>query len=399
MAPRTLHRLNAIKVRSLKASGLHEDGGGLRLVVSDTGSKRWVMRISVNGNRHQFGLGSYPSVSLERARERAAEIRRARSEGRNVVAERRGGRRGAITFREAFERYFRSKEPTLSNAKHRAQWRTTMATYVFPIIGQRAVADVQPEEVLKIVMPIWRTKPETAGRVLQRIDAVLHFAIANNWRERASACIGARQVLGSRRKSTDRHYRFLPYPEAPGLMARLRAMNPSPARLCLQWTILTACRSGEARLARWNEINEETSTWIVPPERMKARRAHAVPLSPECMDVLSKARLSGRGSELIFAGAKRNRPLSDMALTKLLRDMGLAERATVHGFRSTFKVWAAEVAKVRDEVSEAALAHVIPNKVRAAYLRTDFLEERRKLMADWARYVGWQHELPSEVAA
>ncbi len=397
MAPRTLHKLNATRVRGLKAAGLYEDGGGLRLVVSDSGAKRWVMRISIRGTRHQLGLGSYPSVSLERARERAADIRKGASEGRNVLAERRADKRGSVTFREAFETYFASKAPTLSNAKHRAQWRSTMESYAFPIIGRRAVADVQPDEILKVIGPIWSSKPETAGRLLQRIDAVLHFAIANNWRERASACIGARQVLGNRRTGEGRHHRFLPYCEVPAFVARLHDMKPTAARLCLEWTILTACRSGEARLARWNEVQEDATAWTIPAERMKARRAHVVPLPSRCAHILHVARLlqpANIGSGLIFVSGKPDRPLSDMAMTKILRAMGVAERATTHGFRTAFKVWCAEVAQTTDEISEAALAHTIPQKVRAAYLRTDFLEQRRELMARWGQFLREPSRLP-----
>jgi len=310
------------------------------------------------------------------------------SEGRNVLAERRASKKAMVSFREAFDVYFASKEPTLSNAKHRAQWRSTMESYVFPIIGHRAVADVRPEEVLKIMMPIWSSKPETAGRVLQRIDAVLHFAIANDWRERASACIGARQVLGSRRNGAVRHYRFLSCPDAPAFLARLRASTPTATRLCLEWTILTACRSGEARFARWDEIDMHANTWTIPAARMKARQAHVVPLSSRCIEVLHQVRELHPAAELVFPSARPDKPLSDMAMTKILRDLALAKRATVHGFRTTFKIWASEVAKIRDEVSEAALAHVIRGKVRSAYLRTDFLEERRPLMAEWARFLG-----------
>jgi integrase len=379
--------MNATKVRGLKAAGLYEDGGGLRLVVSESGAKRWVMRVSVRGKRHQLGLGSFPAVSLERAREKAADIRKAASEGRNILADRRAHKQRVVTFRQAFETFFASKEPTLSNAKHRAQWRSTLESYAFPIIGDRPVADVQPDEILTIVRPIWRSKPETAGRVLQRIDAVLHFSIANTWRERASACLGARQVLGSRRNGEDRHHRFLPYREIPDFVAQLRAGKRTMTRLALEWVVLTATRSGETRLAHWNEINEMAATWTIPAERMKARRTHVVPLCRRCLEMLREVRALQRGADLIFPSTDLSRPLSDMTMTKLLRDMGVAERATVHGFRSAFKVWCAEVAKVRDEVSEAALAHAIPQKVRAAYLRTDFLEERRELMEEWSAFV------------
>ena len=229
--------------------------------------------------------------------------------------------------------------------------------------------------------------------MLQRIDAVLSFAIANNWRERASACIGARQVLGSRRNGEDRHHRFLPYQEVPAFLARLRASKRTLTKLALEWLILTAARSGETRLACWSEVDEKAAEWTIPAARMKARRTHVVPLSSRCLEMLREARTMHQDCDLIFPGANR-KPLSDMAMTKVLRDMGLAERATVHGMRSAFKLWCAEVAKVADEVSEAALAHTIREKVRAAYLRTDFLEERRVLMARWAAFVA-----PAEATA
>jgi integrase len=316
MGPRTLHKMNATRVRALKIAGLYEDGGGLRLVVTDTGAKRWVMRISMRGSRHQLGLGSYPAVSLERAREKAADIRKAASEGRNILAERRAGKQGVVTFRQAFETFFASKEPTLSNAKHRAQWRSTMEKYVFPTIGNRPVAEVQPDEILAIMKPLWSSKPETAGRVLQRVDAVLHFAIANGWRERASACIGARQVLGSRRNGEDRHYRFLPHQEVPAFVARLRADKRTITKLALEWLILTATRSGETRLARWSEINEQTATWTVPAERMKARRTHVVPLSSRCQEILREARLMHQSADLIFPGSV---PYRDTPATVAMR--------------------------------------------------------------------------------
>jgi integrase len=369
-----------------KLPGLYEDGGGLRLVVSDTGAKRWVMRISIRGKRHQLGLGSFPVVSLERAREKAADIRKAASDGRNILVDRRARKQSVVTFQQAFETFFGSKAPTLSNAKHRAQWRSTMERYAFPIIGDRPVADVQPDEILTIMRPLWRSKPETAGRVLQRIDSVLHFAIANNWRERASACIGARQVLGNRRDGEARHHRFLPHREV-GFVAQLRVGKVTMTRLALEWLILTATRSGETRLAHWNEIDEKAATWTIPAERMKARRIHVVPLPTRCLAILRESRRLQNGTDLVFPNAHAQKPLSDMTMTKLLRDMGIAERATVHGFRSAFKVWCAEVAKVADEVSEAALAHAIAHKVRAAYLRTDFLAERVILMNDWAAFV------------
>jgi integrase len=387
MAPRVLHKLNATRVRALKAAGLHEDGGGLRLVISDTGAKRWVMRISVRGKRHQLGLGGYPAVSLERAREKAAEIRRQAAEGRDIVGERRRRTEG-VSFRQAFEAFFENKRKSISNAKNVVQWQSTMEMYVFPFIGDRPVAEIQSDEVLKVFAPIWFDKPDTARRLLQRVEAVFKSAILRGHRERASPCIGVTQELGTRAHRPT-NYRFLPYQEVPEFVTRLRASGSQPStRLAFEWLILTAARSGEVRLAQWKEIDEQARLWTIPADRMKARRPHVVPLPSRCLGILHEIREVYPDSGLVFPGSRTGKPLSDMTLTKVLRDMGLAERATVHGFRSSFKVWCAEVAKVRDEVSEAALAHAIPEKVRADYLRTDFLEERRELMARWAGYAG-----------
>jgi integrase len=381
MAPRVLHRMNAAKVKGLKTPGLFEDGGGLRLVVSETGAKRWVMRISVRGKRRQLGFGGYPTVSLERAREKAADIRRAVHDGNDLPSRRRAP---VVTFRAAFQAYFETKRKSLANRKHVNQWRSTMETYVFPTLGQRPVGDIGADDVLAVLSPIWFEKPETAKRVLQRMEAVFKSAILRGHRERASPCVGVAQELGTRHRKPSNH-RALPHTDAPAFVADLRTGKRSSARLALEWLILTATRSGETRLAAWDEIDEKGALWTIPASRMKARRAHVVPLSARCLAILREARELHPGATLVFPGRKPDAPLSDMTLTKILRDMGYADRATVHGFRSTFKVWCAEVAKVRDEVSEAALAHVIPEKVRAAYLRTDFLEERRGLMTAWAK--------------
>ncbi|MGE3710655.1 MAG: tyrosine-type recombinase/integrase, partial [Hyphomicrobiaceae bacterium] len=289
------------------------------------------------------------------------------------------------TFRQAFEAFFALKAQTLANPKHSAQWRATMETYVFPHIGSRAVSLIQPHEIIDILAPIWFDKRETAHRVLQRIEAVFKSAILRGAREQASPCIGVAQELGGRSRAV-RHHRSLPYADVPAFVVRLRALPPTMARLALEWLILTASRSGETRGARWDEIDEKAALWAISAERMKAKRPHVVPLPTPCVDVLARVRVLGRKSDLVFPGTDDDVPLSDMTLTKALRDMDIADRATVHGFRSSFKMWAAEVAKVRDEVSEAALAHVIPDKVRAAYLRSDFLDERRRLMQQWVEH-------------
>jgi integrase len=384
--PRTLHRLNATRVKALKTHGTYEDGGGLRLVIDPSGAKRWVMRVSIGGKRRELGLGGFPTVSLEAAREKAAEVRKAAKDGRDLAAERRAARRVGITFREAFESFFAVKRQALSNAKHLAQWPSTMATYVFPSIGHRPVAAVTASEVLDVLTPIWFDKPETAKRVLQRMEAVFKSAILRGHRETASPCIGVAQELGTKHRKVE-HHPSLPYQDVPAFLERLKAgPNQVSTRLALEWLVLTACRSGEVRLAHWPEIDREARLWTIPASRTKSRRGHTIPLSHRCLEILDEVRAAHPASELIFPGSKPGRPMSDMTLTTLLRRMGLADSATPHGFRSTFKVWCAEIAKVRDEVSEAALAHAIPEKVRAAYLRTDFLVERRALMEGWAAY-------------
>jgi integrase len=339
-----------------------------------------------------MGLGAIHEVSLSKARERADAARRLHRQGIDPIAARDADKQkqpaAFVTFRKAFETYFTAKRQSLANAKHKAQWRSTMETYVFPAIGDRPIAEVTTRDVLDVLSPIWFEKPETAKRVLQRIEAVFKSAILRGDREKASPCVGVAQELGTRHRKAINH-RALPHTEVPDFLSRLRASPSWPAtRLAFEWLILTATRSGETRLARWTEIDEGAALWKIPAERMKAKRLHVVPLSQRCLEILHALRAiyPSAPDVLLFPGTKTNAPLSHMTLTKVLRDMGLADKATVHGMRSAFKIWCAEVAKIRDEVSEAALAHAIAEKVRAAYLRTDFLEERKLLMEAWAAY-------------
>ncbi len=263
-----------------------------------------------------------------------------------------------------------------------------METYVFPSIGNRPVAEIEAREILDLLTPIWFGKAETARRVLQRMEVVFKSAILRGYRQQVSPCVGVKEELGTRHQKPLNH-RALPYQRIPAFLAHLRASNSQPAtRLAFEWLILTATRSGETRLARWSEIDEQARLWTISAERMKAKRTHIVPLSRRCLEILRHARALYPSSDLIFPGTKSGSALSDMTFTKVLRDIGYATEATPHGMRSAFKVWCAEVARVRDEVSEAALAHAIREKARAAYLRTDFLEERKALMSAWAKYCG-----------
>jgi integrase len=254
-----------------------------------------------------------------------------------------------------------------------------------------------PATSCRVMKPIWFTRPETARRVLQRLEAVFKSAILREYRARASPCIGVAQELGTRHRDVV-HHRALPYAEIPEFIARLQATDAWPAtKLALEWLTLTATRSGETRLARWSEVDEPAALWTIPAPRMnkpRERKPHIIPLPPRCLEILQAVRTAypSAPGDWLFPSTKAGTPMGDVALTRLLREMGYTDRATVHGFRSTFKDWSAEATKVRDEVSEVALSHAIPGKVRAAYLRTDFLKDRRSLMDAWAEYCGSQQD-------
>jgi integrase len=383
---RTEKRLRVKDIDRLEP-GTHEDGGGLRFVVERSGARRWVLRVTINGKRHNRGLGSYPLVNLESAREEAAEIRRAARKGRDLVDERRQEAAKAITFKVAFETFFEVKRQQLANAKHVKQWPATMATYVFPPIGHRPVAEITRIEIIELLKPIWFAKPETAKRVLQRVDAVFDSVIANEQREKVSPCFNVAKELGTRHREVE-HHRALPHAEVRDFIKKLHVCSCDPVtKLAFEWLILTATRSNETRGAVWTEIDTAKALWTIPKERMKkGRKEHIVPLSNRCLEIARQARALNPDSKCLFPAERSGKPFSDNTFGKVLRIIGLDDRATAHGFRSSFKDWCAEVAKVNDEVSEAALSHKVSGKARAAYLRTRFVDERRDLMHRWADY-------------
>ena len=393
--------LTAHSVRAITNAGVYKDGGGLRLIVTALGTKRWELWISINGRRREQGLGVYPSVSLKDARDKADEIRRAARNGIDLRQQHLDGQARSVSFQQAFETYFAVKCKQLSNAKHLKQWPSTMASYVFPVFGDVPISDVTTAHVLDALTPIWYEKPETAKRVLQRVEAVFKSAILRGAREKASPCVGVAQELQTRNREV-RHHPALPWQEVPAFIARLG----SPAqrgwantRLPFEFLILTATRSSEVRGAVWSEFDLEKAIWVIPKHRMKSRKSHGVPLSARSVAILREARALNPDAELLFEGTKKGRQLSDMTFTKVLRDAGMGERATAHGFRSSFKDWSAEVVKVPNEISEAALAH--KDRVQAAYLRTDFFTQRKSLMEAWARHCGSgssSHEVHISVA-
>jgi integrase len=384
MVERSLHRL---------PPGRHAVGDGLYLVVSESDARRWSLRVrSKAGKRHELGLGSLRDVAIEEARAMAAELRRAAREGRDPVAERRARPAKGVTFRGAFEAYFVVKRRTLGNAKHLRQWESTMETYVYPKIGERLVAEIRSGEIIEILEPIWHEITETAHRVLQRITVVFDFAIARNWREAASPCVGVAQVLGGTRNRAVRHHPALPYDDVAAFLRTWRAGEAhTETKLCLEFQILTAARPGMATGATWSEIDASRAQWTIPGGRMKGtrreRRDFCVPLSRRCLEILEEARALKRSGDLIFPNPRTGKMFSDSALSSAVRDLGYAGRATPHGFRSSFRDWATERNMAREVVAEAALAHSVRNRTEAAYRRAQYIEERRVLMERWAAFV------------
>ena len=378
--------LTAAKTKVLSEPGMHSDGRGLYLRIAKGGSKGWILRISIDGRRRDIGLGGYPSVPLAKARQLAESHRLAVAEGRDPLAEKR--RAKVPTFAEAAAKVHEANLPRWRNGKHTDQWINTLRTYAFPTIGKMPLDRIERRDVLAILSPIWTSKPETARRVRQRIRTVLKWGQAHGYVEHNTAGDGIDGALPPMPR-VKAHFRALPYVQIP---AALETIDESPAglaaKLCMRFLILTAARSGEARGATWDEIDLDAREWRIPASRMKGGVEHRVPLSDAALEVLCEAKPLKDEHGIIFSSPrKRGSSLSDMALTKVLRDCGLAERATVHGFRSAFRDWASERTDAPHAAMERALAHAVADAVEAAYARSDLLERRRALMAEWARFV------------
>jgi integrase len=403
--PKIAPELSPARIRDLASiPGLHAVGGvaGLLLQVSlNTTSRQlrrsWILRVVVGIKRRDIGLGSYPTVTLAMARERARKVRDQIADGIDPVEERRKRRAAliaqqaaAITFGECAKRYISAHEAGWRSAKHAQQWRNSIENYAFPVIGALPIAALETAHVMQVVQPIWLTKTTTASRVRNRIEIVWDWAKAHGfigngtenparWRGHLEKLLPARSKV-----APVEHHPALPYADMPGFMVELRQRSGTAAR-CLEFTILTWLREGEASGARWDEIDQKARQWLVPGSRMKGGKDHVVPLSDAALAVLETM---PRVGDYVFPGPRSGRPLSDDAMDKLLRRMGYAGTATAHGFRSTAKDWASETTAHADIVSEMALAHVVPDQVQAAYRRGDLLTKRRKLMADWGRYCG-----------
>jgi len=391
---RTLNRLSTVKVARLNHKGMHADGGGLYLRISESGTKGWIFRFGENGRLHDMGLGPAHTISLARARELARECRELRLQGIDPVAHRRASlaaRRAsearAMTFKQCAEAYMASHEDAWRNARHREQWRRSLMMYVYPVFGELSVAAIDIGLVMKVIEPLWKTKTETGSRVRGRIESILDWARIRGfrsgenparWRGHLDHLLPARSKL--RRV---KHFAALPYAEIGGFMAALRQQTSMGAR-ALEFTILAAARTGEIIGATWDEIDLAARTWTIPGSRMKGGKEHKVPLSAAATAVL-KDMAAIRHSEFVFPGARGGRPLSAMAMAMSLRRMR-RDDLTTHGFRSTFRDWASERTSFPREVAEMALAHAIPSAVEAAYRRGDLFEKRRRLMEAWADF-------------
>ena len=383
--PKGRHPDKALSASFVRAAppGRYCDGNTLYLFVQRSGARSWVQRLVIRGRRRDLGLGSVALVSLAEAREEARTNRKLARAGGDPLAERR--RPGNVpSFADAAARVLEQKQAGWRSEKHGRDWMSSLHRYAFPRIGKMPVSDVTSADVLEILSPIWYTKPPTARVVLQRIRSVLEWAMAMDFRT-GNACDRLRPVLGPQNRVI-RHMRALPHREVASAIEAVRGSSRSATGpLAFEFLVLTAARWGEVRWAEWEEIDDDTGVWTVPAARMKAKREHRVPLCHRALEILDRARQLNGHSPFVFTrdGAK---PLSEKALRRLLRQREIA--AVPHGFRSSFRDWAAEETDHPREVVEAALAHVVQNKVEAAYRRTDLFERRRHLMNDWAAYLG-----------
>ncbi len=379
-------KLTAKKVEAAKA-GRHGDGAGLWLVVSPAGSKRWAYRFTLAGKVSEIGLGSFPVVSLAEARDKAAEARRLHKGGVSPVEAKRAAKieaHGVPTFGEISDDLIASKASEWRNEKHKAQWVMTLREYCAPI-RSKPVDEIETADVLEILTPLWQRAPETASRLRGRIEAALDAAKAKGYRsgENPAAWRGhLSHLLPKRQKLTRGHHAAMPYAEVPSFIARLRERE-ALAAMALEFCILTATRTGETLGARWSEIDLTGKVWEIPAHRMKAAKAHRVPLCVRALEILETL-AKGRTGDFVFPGKSSGKALSNMSMEMVLRRMKI-EGVTVHGFRSAFRDWAGNETHFPREVCEAALAHVVGG-VEGAYRRGDALDKRRKLLDAWSQY-------------
>ena len=393
--PTGRHPSNALSAAFLRSAprGRHADGNGLYLFVQPSGTRSWIQRLVVRGRRRELGLGSVALVSLAEAREKALANRKLARQGGDPLAEKHRIE-GIPTFAEAASRVLEQKRDGWRGRRHHREWMASLRRYAFPRIGKMPVSEVTSADLLEVLTPIWHRKASSARRVRQRLRAVLEWAVAMEYRI-DNPCDRIGPVLGPQHDVTE-HMRALPHGEVAAAIRTVQAATaPEVAKLAFEFLVLTAARWSEVRWAEWTEINRDAGVWTVPASRMKANRKHRVPLCGRALEILEAARTLGEGAGPLVFTRGQGKPLYDKELRWLVREQGIA--AVPHGFRSSFRDWAAEQTDHPREVIEAALAHVVRNRVEAAYARSDLFERRRVLMDDWSRYLAQGISCPHQV--
>ncbi len=390
---------NALKPMQVKTlpHGRHTDGGGLQLLVKKSGARSWVFRFMLDGKSRDIGLGAAngpDAITLADARDKAIDLRRQVRSGIDPMLERarlaaegeakaQAAQIAGITFRASAEAFIEAHSDRWSNAKHRAQWRSTLKTYAYPVMGDLSVGDIKTEHVLEVLEPIWKTIPETASRVRGRIENILDAAKVRGHRQGENPARWRghlKHILPARSPESRGHHRALPFDGIPAFVAALQTRK-AMAALALEFAILNVARTGEVIKATWDQVDLQKAIWTIPARNMKNRKQHRIPLSSRSIDILNTTR--ALGGDYLFAGDKGG-GLSNMAMLQLVKRM--EADSTVHGLRSSFKDWASETTGFSNMVSEMALAHTIANQAEAAYRRGDLFDKRRKLMEAWARY-------------
>lgn len=380
-------KLTALSVKNAKA-GRHGDGAGLYLLVKPSGARSWVLRVQQDGKRRDIGLGSIAALTLAEARERAVELRKHALNGRDPIAERDRDRRPTPTFREATKATHEALKSGWVE-KNAAAFLTSLEAYAYPALGNLKVDTIEASHIRDMLDPIWTSKPELARKVRMRVGQVLNFSHSKGWRkvEAPSKAIS----VGLPKQPKGKNYVAMPYAEVPAFVRQLREQAPTKGRRALQLLILTAARPGEVRRGRWGQIDRAKKNWERPAEIMKERVAHTVTLNQQALDLLDEIQVGQMiKSDGLFFPNRDGNPISDMTMNKVLRDAGL--KFDAHGFRSSFRDWAAEkMPAIPDPVVEAALSHDVPDKVVRAYKRTKFIDMRRQLLNAWGAYL-WPPE-------